>query len=204
MRKTLEERFWAKVDKNGPVPEHCPELGPCWVWTASVSTKGYGQIRDEGILRQAHRVSWQMHYGAVQNGLFVLHRCDRPACCNPGHLFLGSNGDNQKDAAAKGRHNMQVHPECHPSRKHPECLARGSGNGANTHPERRPAGERHGCAKLSSADVNAIRCLGGGTRSTSSIAEEYGVSHKTIRLILGGETWRCLLPPTATSPASSS
>jgi hypothetical protein len=30
--KTLEERFWEKVDKNGPVPAHRPELGPCWVW----------------------------------------------------------------------------------------------------------------------------------------------------------------------------
>ncbi len=33
----------------------------------------------------------------------VLHRCDRPACCNPDHLFLGTKADNNADMIAKGR-----------------------------------------------------------------------------------------------------
>jgi hypothetical protein len=38
---TIEDRFWSYVDKNGPVSEHRPDLGPCWIWTGS-KTLGYG------------------------------------------------------------------------------------------------------------------------------------------------------------------
>jgi hypothetical protein len=38
----IARRFWSKVDKNGPVPPHRPELGQCWVWTGSVQPRGYG------------------------------------------------------------------------------------------------------------------------------------------------------------------
>jgi len=47
---TLEDRFWAKVDKNGPVPAHRPELGPCWIWTAARFKRGYGKFGVEPIL----------------------------------------------------------------------------------------------------------------------------------------------------------
>jgi hypothetical protein len=40
---TPSERFWAKVDKNGPIPAYRPDLGPCWLWTASKRADGYGQ-----------------------------------------------------------------------------------------------------------------------------------------------------------------
>ena len=46
----LEDRFWAKVDKNGPVPAHRPELGPCWIWTAARFKRGYGKFGVEPIL----------------------------------------------------------------------------------------------------------------------------------------------------------
>jgi hypothetical protein len=40
----LIERFWSKVNKDGPIPASCPELGPCWLWTRSCYYNGYGQF----------------------------------------------------------------------------------------------------------------------------------------------------------------
>jgi hypothetical protein len=92
--KPIEVRFWAKVNKTPT----------CWLWTAS-TRKGrgkYGQINLNGMQR-AHRVSWQLAYGPIPNGLHVLHKCDVPACVRPGHLFLGTHRDNMDDARQKGR-----------------------------------------------------------------------------------------------------
>jgi HNH endonuclease len=101
-------RFWAKVNKDGPIPAHVPELGPCWLWTASLRNKGYGAfgytLNGKTIQERGHRFSYMLHVGVIPTGVFVLHKCDTPACVNPGHLFLGSNLDNIKDMLAKGRH----------------------------------------------------------------------------------------------------
>ncbi len=51
----------------------------------------------------AHRAAWEYTRGPVPAGLFVLHRCDNPPCCNPAHLFLGTQADNMADMQAKGR-----------------------------------------------------------------------------------------------------
>lgn len=98
----IAERFWRKVDKNGPTPAHRPDLGPCWPWTAYRNGKGYGRRAAPGDT-YAHRLAYALAYGPVPAGLWVLHRCDNPPCCNPAHLFLGTNMDNMRDMAEKGR-----------------------------------------------------------------------------------------------------
>lgn len=75
----------------------------CWEWTASKTSSGYGKIFVTGKLRGAHRVSYELHHGPIQDGMRVLHRCDNPACINPEHLFLGSDADNVADMISKGR-----------------------------------------------------------------------------------------------------
>jgi len=104
-RRPLADRLWEKVNRDGPVPPHCPELGPCWIWTRAANKAGYGKIGSgEGAGTLAtHRVSWELTNGRVPDGLFVLHRCDNPPCCNPAHLFLGTSRDNTQDMIAKGR-----------------------------------------------------------------------------------------------------
>lgn len=94
---SLVERLWAKVERD-------PGPG-CWRWTGCVNEKGYGRMAagDDGRLEYVHRVSWELAFGPVADGLWVLHRCDNPPCIRPSHLFLGTNQDNVDDKFAKGR-----------------------------------------------------------------------------------------------------
>ncbi len=107
-RRAIEDRFWERVNKDGPTPAHRPELGPCWVWTGYLNWQrgGYGYIgrggRGNGTLR-AHRYSWEFHNGPIPEGMEVLHHCDNPPCVRPDHLFLGDQQANVNDMWAKDR-----------------------------------------------------------------------------------------------------
>lgn len=104
-KMSIEERFWAKVDKNGPIPAHVPELGPCWIWLGYIRTNGYGTLGHGSTgLVKAHHASWIIHYGPIPDDMNVLHRCDNRSCPNNTHLFLGTQLDNIQDMMAKGRH----------------------------------------------------------------------------------------------------
>jgi predicted XRE-type DNA-binding protein len=78
----------------------------CWVWAASTAGKGYGQIKIPGTRQQiyAHRLSYLIHYGEIEEGMSVCHICDNTKCVKPSHLFLGTTADNLQDMKAKSRH----------------------------------------------------------------------------------------------------
>lgn len=92
-KKTEADRFWPKVEKNGPTPDYRPGLGPCWLWTGSRDTLGYGKFRpfpfpttNGSTVHLAHRWAYETLVGAIPDGLQLDHLCRNPRCVNPVHL----------------------------------------------------------------------------------------------------------------------
>jgi len=82
--------------------ERIPESG-CWLWMGALFKNGYGQTRLKGLPHSAHRLSWHIYRGSLTDIYSVLHRCDVRCCCNPAHLFLGSQQENLRDMVQKKR-----------------------------------------------------------------------------------------------------
>lgn len=89
-------RFWKYASKRG--------ADDCWNWSGSKLRSGYGQMTIQGKCVQAHRFSYELHFGFFPKTAHVLHRCDNSSCVNPAHLFLGTAKDNKEDCVAKHRH----------------------------------------------------------------------------------------------------
>ena len=81
-----EERFWEKVNKSGLAPAYRPDLGPCWIWTASVNAKGYGIMGAKNGSTLAHVISYNIHLGNVPGGMQIDHLCRIRNCVNPNHM----------------------------------------------------------------------------------------------------------------------
>lgn len=162
MRGTPAERFWAKVQRGDG----------CWLWTANNDGRyglfGVSSRRTIG----AHRFAWTLTRGPIPAGMQVCHRCDVPLCVNPDHLFLGTAAENIADKVAKGRQ------------------ARGDSQWTRKYPDRVPRGAARLTAKLTDADVRAMRVAFAGGESMASLARRYAVSHPTAASAVRGKTWR--------------
>jgi HNH endonuclease len=90
----LMANFWRKVNKDGPIPEHRPELGACWAWTGSRLPEGYGTFRVGTIVARAHRFAYEQFVGPIPEGLTIDHLCINPPCVNPAHLEPVTNAVN--------------------------------------------------------------------------------------------------------------
>lgn len=141
----------------------------CWLWPGKPHHGLYGTFRIGDGSYRAHRVSYEVHVGPVPPDLMVCHKCDTPLCINPEHLFLGTCLDNIRDCLSKGRGPLRVYNK--PISGH-----------------RAPKGEAHRCAKLTEADVAAIRATDKSVASTY-LATVYGVSRSTISHARSGLTW---------------
>jgi hypothetical protein len=83
-----------EIDENG-----------CWIWQKGKHKQGYGILTIKRKYMLSHRLSWEVFNGEIPKGLMVCHKCDVPSCCNPEHLFLGTQKDNMGDANQKKRMN---------------------------------------------------------------------------------------------------
>lgn len=151
--KPIEERFWPKVQRT-----HA-----CWLWTGSTDGRGYGQLSSMHAKSpvKAHRVSWELANGPIPDGLSVLHACDTPGCVRPDHLFVGTQRDNMRDAAEKGR----------------------------TSPIPVRKGVAHHNAKLNQRKVRRIRAMYRAGETQTAIAEAMNVTQTCVSLVLSGKTW---------------
>lgn len=94
-KKNNIEDFWTHVDILGE--------DDCWNWKLWKNTKGYGRWKVCGNPIFCHRHAYEISIGSIPDGYHVLHHCDNPLCCNPKHLFIGTNQDNVNDRVSKNR-----------------------------------------------------------------------------------------------------
>jgi hypothetical protein len=152
---SLKDRFLSKVNKTDS----------CWLWIGHKVYAGYGAIfcgvTGKGNI-PAHRASWMIYKGEIPNKLWVLHKCDNPACVNPEHLFLGTCQDNVADMIKKGR--KVSNP---------------------------PKGEKSNFAKFSNDQIKMIRNLYKSKNILlREFAQLFNVDAKTIGRIIRKDTYK--------------
>lgn len=150
-RPTAEERLRNEVTVTA---------SGCIEWNGPKNNRGYGRIGRD----YAHRLAYELHHGPIPAGMFVLHSCDNPSCCNPQHLRVGTHRDNMRDAVERDR----VH------RPGPAQVR----------------GEANATAKLTEADVLAIRDDAQRGVTQRFLAARYGVTQGCISSITTRRTWR--------------
>lgn len=153
--RPIAERFWQKVNQSGE----------CWLWTGKRNKLGYGLMSRSQrpyTTLLAHRVAWEVHFGAIPNELRVCHRCDNPPCVRPTHLFLGTQPENIADMKTKGR-------------------ARG--------PNWRH-GELNPVAIITESDVRQIRArYAAGDVLQKDLAREFGITQANVSVIVRRLSW---------------
>lgn len=153
----LETRFWEQV-KKGPT---------CWNWlgTDFNGCQKYGYFSIHKKTMAAHRVAWILTHKFIPKGLHVLHHCDNRRCCNPKHLWTGTNLDNVKDKISKHRH--------------------GFGETAS----------RAILTKKQVLEIRTAKCCRSGPNKLTDqmLATKYGISRRNIRSVRWGQTWKHLL-----------
>ncbi len=161
----------------------------CWEWKAGRFPEGYGEFwvgskASGGRMYSANRIAYLIHNGPFAPEMLVCHSCDNPPCCNPRHLWLGSDADNIRDKVEKGRDNNYTGDD-HWTRKKPHLLARGPRDGSYMR------GENHYKAKLNENNVRDARArFGSGLASVKQLAIELGVSESNMQKVVNRETWK--------------
>ena len=96
---TPEQRFWAQVDKNGPIPKEAHHLGRCWLWTGNINNHGYGYFRIKKKKIMIHRFSFELLYGLISPNKDIDHICHIQNCVNPTHMRVSTHAENMRNMA---------------------------------------------------------------------------------------------------------
>jgi hypothetical protein len=159
-------RFWSKVDIKDDVS--------CWNWMGGLKDTGYGNFWYNGKVKRSHIVSWILTYGNIPytenekfcSRLCVLHKCDNRKCCNPNHLFLGTQAENMDDMRRKGRAM---------STQLASKIRRGEGNWAH---------------KITWEQSDEIRVLyKSGNYKKTELARMFSICKQQIAEIINNESW---------------
>lgn len=134
------ERFLTQVDFHGPIPEHAPWLGSCWIWTGYTHPSGYGRIYADGRAYQAHTFGFLRLVGEIPDGLEPDHLCRNKSCVRPSHLEPVTHLVNCQ------RVPRVLRSQCH--RGHPY-------DSQNTHVDRRGRRQCRACSRLATARYRA-------------------------------------------------
>jgi len=107
-KRPILDRFWEKVNFNGPEPELWPGLGSCWLWMNGDDGRGYGCFYIvHGQPLKAHRFSYELAEGPIPKGMTLDHICRVTLCVNPAHLEVVTNTENVRRADSFGRINQE-------------------------------------------------------------------------------------------------
>jgi hypothetical protein len=162
MNPKFLDRFWSKVNKTEN----------CWLWTGSKYKEGYGLIWDKPKIGRAHRISYELAYGPIPEGLCIAHKCDTPSCVNPDHLFAATHAENMRDRDNKGRH---AKGDRHGTKRQPHSIHRGT------------MCRQH---KLDEAQIIEIRQRADSGESMCSLSRRFNVSRRNIQFIAKRLSWR--------------
>jgi hypothetical protein len=147
------KNFWKKIVKTDN----------CWEWIGARNKLGYGSFGIDGKTQLAHRISYRINKGQIPIGMCVLHRCDNPPCCNPDHLWIGTDFDNSADMILKGR-DKKASPE-----------------------------HNGGGGKLNSYKIIEIRkAYAAGGTTKEKLAAQFHVSGVMISRIVHLKSWVCV------------
>jgi hypothetical protein len=149
--------------------------GECLEWNGAGSN-GYGQIRFfvMGVNRifNTHKISMEVALGKLSSqDEWALHSCDNPKCCNPAHLFPGTQKDNMMDCKSKGR----IKGTFKPGHVSPVTVR----------------GEGKRFAKMTDAGVREARAIyDSGLMGHKLLAKKFSVSPRTMQLIVKRLGWK--------------
>lgn len=174
--KSTVERFWNNV-------EIC-DLNDCWNWHGPKKPSGYGTFfvcRDKSkagdkygkygqvMMLNAHKFSYIVSHGMLDDGMVVRHTCDNPSCCNPNHLISGTMKDNVADAIERGLFNPSV-----------------SGSKSKNATKLRNTQNR----RLTEFQINEIISLRADGVSMEQLSADYKISQSCINAIFKGISYR--------------
>lgn len=152
-KPSVKQRFLNKIIKTKS----------CWIWNAGLFSSGYGQFFNGKNKITAHRYSYILHNGTIENNkLVVCHSCDNKKCVNPEHLFLGTQKQNIRDMMSKNRQKFGKHP-----------------------------GQLNGRAKITKKQVDEIRKKYYNEKiSALKLGKEYNISESQTLRIIKKQSWR--------------
>jgi hypothetical protein len=123
MSASAVERFWSKVNFDGPIPPLHPDMSPCWLWTGwTRAYEGpnrwgntplpYGRFSLPGGKKvTAHRFAFGHAVRPLEDWEQIDHLCHVTLCVNPIHLRatdLSGNASNKSDKARRALATLAV------------------------------------------------------------------------------------------------